>query len=119
MPKCKTERSSQVEFIAKVRGFLPHLARLVWAVPNQAARRGTTAPKLVAEGLEADTPDIFVAVPRGPFHGLFIELKREHDGTLRDGQDETLRLLSASRYAVAVAEGYAQAWSVLIRYLGG
>lgn len=112
------ERREQVRFIAWVRAYLPHLQRLVWAVPNQALRFGATASKLVAEGVEGDTPDVFVAVPRAGFCGLFLEFKRAGDeAKLEDGQDETLRLLSASGYAVAVVRGAEAGWAALMSYL--
>jgi hypothetical protein len=112
------ERKEQVRFIGWVRAYLPHLRRLVWAVPNQAARFGETAAKLVAEGVESETPDVFVALPRAGFAGLFLEFKRADDeARLDDGQDETLRLLSACGYAVAVVRGATAGWAALMAYL--
>ena len=73
-------------------------------------------------------PDLFVAEPNGPHHGLFIELKR--DGVKlfkRDGktyvtehikeQAETLDTLRRKRYCAEFAIGFDEAKHILDKYL--
>jgi len=50
---------------------------LIHSIPNGGARHIAVAAKLRAEGVRAGVPDIFLPVPRGSAHGLYIELKRK------------------------------------------
>lgn len=74
-------------------------------------------------------PDLFIAEPRGKYHGLYLELKRE--GTrvwLRNGQladDEQIRLqehmlerLQQRGYAGDFAIGYKEAVDKIDIYMG-
>ena len=115
--KLPTEHAEQAAFFQRVRNFLPHLRRLVFAIANGALRRDGNAAYMVAEGVERGTMDVMAAVPRAGFHGLFIEMKRAAGGVLSDDQDEALRVFSAMGYAVAVADGCDEAWATLMAYL--
>lgn len=73
--------------------------------------------------------DIFIAEPRGAYHGLFIELKREGSGAiLKSGKfssDKKLQgevaFLKRQRdkgYKAEMAIGYDQAMGIINEYLG-
>ena len=55
---------------------------LIFAIPNGGSRgdsqltRGINGGKLRAEGVRPGVADVFVAVPRGEFAGLWLEFKR-------------------------------------------
>lgn len=51
-------------------------ARLLFAIPNAGAgaQKGR-AGWLKAEGVKAGTADTFLSLPRGRYHGLYLELK--------------------------------------------
>src|SRR5699024_826416 len=73
-----TEHDEQVQRIrwaGLARGAYPAL-RWLHAVPNGGARNIVVARKLKAEGVQRGVPDLCLPVPRGPYHGLYIELKR-------------------------------------------
>lgn len=72
-------------------------------------------------------PDFFIAEPRGPFHGLFLELKA--DGTriiLKNGkvtankhireQEETLRILRKLGYFAGFCIGFEEARNTIEGY---
>jgi hypothetical protein len=76
-------------------------------------------------------PDLFIPVPVGQYHGLFIELKKDRDAILtRDGkkllsndhiqkQTAVLHTLMELDYAATFAVGHTQAKQVITDYLDG
>lgn len=53
------------------------LAPLLFAVPNAARRTRWEIAQLKQEGMVAGVSDLLLLVPRGPWHGLAIEMKKE------------------------------------------
>lgn len=52
----------------------PELSML-YAVPNGGKRDRIEAAHLKLQGVKAGVPDLCLAVPKGKYHGLYIELK--------------------------------------------
>lgn len=75
------------------------------------------AKRMKATGYKRGFPDVFVYEPRGPFHGLAIELKKEKGGTVSKSQKEWQQALEKRGYHATVAKGYDMAVDVLERYL--
>jgi hypothetical protein len=48
----------------------------IFAIPNGGLRHIAVARRLKKEGMKSGVPDVFVAVPSGGKHGLFIEFKQ-------------------------------------------
>ena len=98
--------------------------QMIMHVPNGGARDARTGARLKAMGTRRGVPDLLVPWPkigagnRGPYHGLWLELKR-HDGRVRPEQAWWLERLAELGYAVAVAYSYDQATSALDEYVGG
>ena len=88
---------------------------LLFAVPNGHRRDAITASILKREGLRAGVSDLVLAVPRGPFHGLFLELKT-NTGTPSDQQRAFLAAVEAEGYCAKVANGYDQAVQAITKY---
>ena len=72
-------------------GAYPELHRL-FHIPNGGHRHKATAGRLRAEGVKSGVPDICLPVPRGPYHGLYIEMKRMRGNDTSETQDDWLRL---------------------------
>jgi hypothetical protein len=53
---------------------MPEL-RLLFHIPNGGKRGKVEAARFKAAGVKAGVPDLFLPVPRGQYHGLFVELK--------------------------------------------
>lgn len=107
---------------AQVRLRYPQYAALWVHVPNGAhlsgdpARRARQSRRLQAEGMVPGWPDYLLAVPRGDYHGLFLELKA--DGcrpTVK--QRELLALLTAHGYVATWAAGLEAALDAVRNYL--
>jgi len=89
----------------------------VWATPNGGHRTPAVAGKLKAEGVRRGVPDISCMVPRGAYHGLFIELKKER-GTASSEQRARLCRLTQRGYAAHCIQGWVDAGKTLCTYLG-
>lgn len=98
------------------------LGRYLFAVPNgsylgrEAKTRAIVMRKLKAAGLKPGVPDLFLALPRGAWHGLFIEMKRR-GGRTSPEQLEWCERLRRVGFAADVCEGADAARAVIRRYL--
>lgn len=90
--------------------------RLFFHIPNGGMRSKATAGKLKAEGVRAGVPDYLLAVPRGPYAGLFLELKAK-EGRLSPAQKEMLEIFQIQGYKCSVVYGTTEAMDVLKSYL--
>lgn len=115
-----TEHEKQVSLVewwswARKRWKLPEFA--LFAIPNAGAgsQKGQ-AGKLKAEGVRKGIPDLALSIPRGGFHGLYIEMKRVGERA-RPDQLEVLSFFRSQGYETAVCEGALDATEVIFRYL--
>lgn len=109
-----TERDEQAalfEWIDWNANAIPEL-KLAFAVPNGQYRRG----QAMEPGLKAGVPDICIPVPRGRYHGVFIELKVGNN-TATKLQAEWLFALSAQGYFTKVCYGFDDARATIEGYL--
>lgn len=88
---------------------------LLFAIPNGGLRNAVTSRRLKAEGVMAGVPDLFLAMPRAPYAGLWIELKSEK-GRLSESQTEMLGLLNGQGYLAKVCRGFYAAIDCLKEY---
>ncbi len=86
---------------------------------GQGHARFARFAKLAAEGFVPGVPDLFLAVPRLPYNGLWLEIKRTKGGKVSPQQTKLHALLAAQGYAVAVCLGAEWAQQVIEAYLGG
>jgi len=75
---------------------------LLFAIPNglpifDKELRVKIYNRLNKEGLKAGVPDLFLALPRGIYHGVFIEIKYDSD-RLRKVQADMIRELESENY---------------------
>ena len=75
------------------------------------------AKRMKATGYKRGFPDVFVYEPRGSFHGLAIELKKDKGGRVSTSQKEWVEALKIRGYKSVVAKGYDEAVNVLELYL--
>lgn len=87
-------------------------------VPNGGKRDKATAIALKRQGVKAGVPDIVLPVPRGGYHGLYIELKVGKN-TTTGNQKRWIRFLGEQGYYVTVCYGWQQAAREIERYLVG
>ncbi|MDX9787916.1 MAG: VRR-NUC domain-containing protein [Desulfobacterales bacterium] len=90
---------------------------LCYAVPNGGRRHIGTAVKLAAEGVKAGVPDICWPVPRYPYHGLYIEMKRSSGGRASREQLAWINRLRSHGYRVELCNGFDAARTAFIEYM--
>lgn len=93
--------------------------RLLFHIPNGGSRRPVEAARFKAEGVKAGVPDLFLPVPSGIWHGLFIELKRQKGGRISDKQKRWLSDLERQGYRAELAFGWKDAAEIILDYLKG
>lgn len=90
---------------------------LMHAIPNGGKRDIRVALKLKEEGVKPGVPDIFLPLPRGGKHGLYIELKRRKYGRVSEDQLRWIEALIRQEFACAVCYGWEMARDTIIDYL--
>lgn len=92
-----TEAQLQSQSIAWFRLQYPQYAKLIWANPNGGSRHILEAVNLKRQGVLSGVPDVTLAVPRGTYHGAYIEFKRK-GGKLSESQKEMMERLGQQGY---------------------
>lgn len=114
-----TEHEEQVALMRLVemhKGRWPELGML-YAIPNGGDRHPAVAAKMKAEGVKKGVPDLCLCLPRGGYHGLFIELKRQKGGQVSAEQKAWISALRGQGYRAEVCKGAAEAWDVIREYV--
>lgn len=104
---------------AKMKAWQHPELNLMFHIPNGGKRSATEAKRFQAEGVKAGVPDVFLPVPRGEFHGLFIEMKRREGGKVSQEQKTWIADLQEQGYKAAVCKGWEAAAAVIEEYLNG
>ncbi len=109
------EQQALFQWATLMTGRYPEL-ELLYHVPNGGARNPATAGRLKAEGVKAGVPDVCLPVPRGIYHGLYIEMKVKPNRPTKD-QLHWLELLSRQGHKTAVCYSWKEASALLEKYL--
>jgi hypothetical protein len=119
-PEFDSEHALQVALVAECDRRALHNPAWgnIFAIPNGGHRHPAVAGKLKAEGVRAGIPDLFVALPRHGYAGLFLELKHGGNKTTELQREWIVRLQDAG-YFVAVCWDFDTAIQRLIWYVEG
>lgn len=109
------EQSFLIQRLALLEGRWPEL-ELLYAVPNGGLRSKAQAGKLKAEGVKPSVPDLVLPVPRYPFHGLYVEMKKIGEHSTPEQRKFQARLLALG-YAVVECQGDDAAYNVVVQYI--
>lgn len=93
----------------------PELA-LLFHIPNGGKRDSVEAKHLKQQGVKAGVPDLFLPVPSGKYHGLFIEMKADK-GRASEAQKWWIERMNDAGYYAQVCHGWEAAVDLLERYL--
>lgn len=118
VPKESEEQIALFRWASLCKNTYPEL-NLLHHIPNGGTRNKAEAARLKAEGVKPGVPDLCLPVPRGQYHGLYIELKRKHGGRISKSQSEWIDALLMHGYCAAVCNGWEEAKGMIERYLKG
>jgi hypothetical protein len=95
--------------------------RLLIHIPNEGRVGGPgqmrAGYKKKLEGLRAGTPDYVLCIPKGEWHGFWLEIKSKN-GRVSPMQDEMLNLLHSQGYKTGVYFDWWVARAEIEEYLG-
>ncbi len=93
--------------------------RWLYAIPNGGGRSASQGAMLKAEGVKSGVSDICLPVARGGYHGLYIEMKKEHGipSDVSAAQKEFIEFVLEQGYHAEVAFGWEKAVAILEAYL--
>lgn len=90
--------------------------RWLYAIPNGGKRHKAIAGQMKAMGVKAGVWDLCLPVPRGRYHGLYIEMKTM-DGELTPAQRDFGMFLDGVGYATRVCRTAPEARDKILAYL--
>lgn len=98
-----------------IRSQFPELA-LLHHIPNGGKRDRVEALHMKQQGVKRGVPDLCLPVPRGRYHGLYIEMKTK-TGKASMEQVWWLGQLASKGYCCNVCKGWEAAVEMLTWYL--
>jgi hypothetical protein len=116
MIKKQSESDLQSLCVKWFRIQYPNYKYRLFAIPNGGLRNIRTAVRLKREGVLAGVPDLFLAVPKLHYGGLFIELKNGNSGKLTDHQKLMISELGAS-YMIVIVKTFEEFKKTINDYL--
>jgi hypothetical protein len=96
--------------------------RKAYAIPNFPGHVGSERTRqragaiMLAEGRKAGMLDLCYPVARGPYHALYVEMKRERGGHLKDKQLDWMIELAEEGNRVVRCKGADEAKTAFLRY---
>lgn len=118
--KIKRESDEQIELISWWDEYAEKTGlskNYLFHIPNGGSRHPAEAARLKREGVRKGTPDLFLTIPSGGYHGLFIELKRVKGGRITDEQVKFLQYAKSLHYAAFCCRGAEKAKQLILEYL--
>lgn len=88
----------------------------IFHIPNGGTRNPKEAVELKRQGVKPGVPDLFIPLPRGSKHGMFIEMKYGKNKTT-DNQNKWLCYLVQQGYECHVCYSCESAVACVKKYL--
>lgn len=116
IPTEETEQAILFRWAEWKHSVFPEL-NLMYAIPNGGFRHLKTAVILKRTGTKSGVPDICLPVPRGGYHGMYIEMKRQKNGVVSKTQSRWIDELTKQGYYCVVCRGWEIASREIEKYL--
>lgn len=89
----------------------------MYAIPNGAKRTPAQGSILKRQGLSAGWPDLCIALPRGRYHGMYLELKRVSRYSVTKEQKVVIDRLNRIGYCARVSNTIDKSIEMIEEYL--
>lgn len=88
-------------------------------IAGNVRQRAMKISRMKAEGMKVGASDLFIAVPKGSYSGLWLEMKDEgkNDKSLSCSQVEHINLMKQVGYAAEWAAGFDNAAKIIKGYI--
>lgn len=116
VPTEAEEQKLLFEWVAYQCAKYPEL-KLLYHIPNEGKRSASGGADLVRQGLKKGVPDICLPVPKGRYHGLYIELKRKKGGKVSTEQKNWIYSLTGQGYKATICRGWEEARAEILAYI--
>jgi len=121
-----SEYDEQATVVSWFRQQYPKYAGCLWATVNERQLRGNAGQrmgqvkKLKKIGYKAGVSDLQLMIPRGGYHGLFIEMKdaKKTQSSVSSSQRQHLALMASKGYRAAWCPGADDGIRVITDYMG-
>ena len=94
----------------------PTLSAYAFSIPNESKRSPQLGYRLKRMGMRAGVSDLFIAIPREPYHGLFIEMKAGSNKATPT-QLQFIKDMRKQGYEAEVCWGAKSAIEAILNYL--
>ncbi len=113
------EDNAQIALLEQVAAEFPTLAHRLIHIPNGGKRTRFERYLFVKLGVKKGVPDLFLPVPRGPFSGLFIEMKANppHSSPVSEDQKDWLAFLTENGFYATSCRGTVPALDIIRSYV--
>ena len=112
----KPEHYIQVRLFYLLERDYPDFYYHAYSVPNGGLRAKRTAAELLHEGVKDGVPDMQISVPRGTYHGMYLEVKTDK-GRASSHQLERVSKLCAVGYYAVICHGFDECWQAINKYV--
>lgn len=119
MSRANPEEQQSQALVLSLRQFHPEIFEHIFHIPNESRHAYHKD-----SGVKKGVPDFFLTLPRGGYHGLFIEMKapkrRNHkQGRCSDDQIEFIAMVRGDGYRAEVCYTWQEALTVVLDYCQG
>lgn len=110
------EQEAVIDWCTVSKGKYPEL-EMIHHVANEGRRSPQYGARLKRMGMSPGYPDLLLDCPKGIYHGLRIELKKDRDSKPTAEQKKWISKLNRYGYYAVVCYGADEAIAVLHQYL--
>jgi len=104
------EQNICIAFMQRLQQYHPEIFDLIYHIKNESSTAHVSGI-----GIKKGIPDYFLAMPKGGYHGLYLEMKKPK-GTLTKDQVKVIPKLREQGYKVEICYSWLEAVNACVVY---